>query len=260
MMLQGMIVFHLGTSVCHQADDRLKQALSLVLPPNGIELTFTSNLPIGRGMGSSAALSIAIQRALAMHRGETLSFEEEFERGMILERFFHGNPSGVDHTVSSIGRGVVYQKTSNKPIIKAIDIPAIQLVIIDSGSAGQTARMVSNVAKNHHRSDIKQYIQQMGILTETIAAELQKKSLDQKKIGSLFLDNHRLLQKIGVSTPILDTLVDESMKKGALGAKLSGSGGGGIVFALTEDPLPIMEHMQSLGYTVFVAKPYVRKA
>jgi mevalonate kinase len=245
-----------GPSRCDQADQRLKQALSLVLPAFGIDLSFTSDLPIGKGMGSSAALSIALHRALAKKNGEQLSFEEEFKRGMILERFFHGNPSGVDHTVSALGSGVLYQKTKGTPTIEPINIPNIQLVVIDSGSAGNTASLVGEVAKNIHRPSIENSINTMGSITKKIAKELRKEQIDQSKIGALFLENHRHLQNIGVSTPILDYLVEESMKTGAYGAKLSGAGGGGIVFALADDPRPIMEHIQSLGYSVFIAKPY----
>ena len=248
-----------GKTICPQADERLQQALSLVLPSHGLHVSFHSDLPIGRGMGSSAALSIAIQRALAKHEERTLTFEEEFELGMIMERFFHGQPSGVDHTVSSLGRGVLYRKEQGKPLIQPFDIPNFKLLVIDSGSAGNTAELVHQVKRNHHKDSIKQGIEDIGSVTQDIIRELQQPTFNPNNLGRLFSRNHELLQTIGVSTPTLDLLVNEALDKGALGAKLSGAGGGGIVFALVEEPNGIMEHIQSLGYSVFVAKPYLRK-
>ena len=245
-----------GPSFCTTDDQKLQEALLSILPKNGVSLSFTSNLPIGRGMGSSAALSIAIQRGLAERNGEHLSFEQEFNRGMILERFFHGNPSGVDHSVSALGTGLLYKKAQEKPYIEQIRIPQIQLVIIDSGSAGNTAEMVRKVAERINQPIIAKTIEKMGDLTIKIAEELQKPAPNHNVLGEMFTTNHRYLQQIGVSNATLDHLVEDSLKLGAYGAKLSGSGGGGVVFALTKTPNNLMEHFLSIGYKAFIANPY----
>ena len=75
-------------------DPRIKMGLTQVLPTEGLRATISSDLPIGRGLGSSAALSIASLRAWAGLKGENISFETLYREGFKIETVFHGNPSG----------------------------------------------------------------------------------------------------------------------------------------------------------------------
>ncbi len=88
------------------ADPRLQKALAAVLPPDGLGVEIDSTLPIGRGLGSSAALSVALVRARAAWENRTLDFEATHRQGFVVERLFHGSPSGVDHAVSALGGAV----------------------------------------------------------------------------------------------------------------------------------------------------------
>ena len=245
-----------GESVVENGDTLISSAIKTLLPPRGIKMSFRSNLPIGRGMGSSAALSIAFIRALARWENRESTFEEEFQKGLQLETFFHGNPSGLDHTVSSRGQTLIYTKSSQGPKTEPLPSFGLSLVIVDSGSAGNTAQMVQIVKDNYKRNQV--FLKQLGAITLRIKEQLVQATLDERKLGTLFVENHQLLQKIGVSTPALNHIVAEALARGALGAKLSGSGGGGIVMILTKNPQRMLEEMNQLGYKGFIVRPYSR--
>lgn len=225
-------------------DERLHQALLAVLPPSGIGVQIETNLPIGRGMGSSAALAIALIRARADLAGRAADFAECHRVGFIIERIFHGTPSGVDHTVSAMGGGVRYRR--GQPI-EPLPLPPLTLVVMDTGVAGDTAQMVAGVAALPDRTE---RLARIGAVTEAVAAAL---SGPPSALGKLLVENHRRLQDIGVSTPALDALVDAALAAGAYGAKLAGAGGGGVALALVADPAPVLSAARALGAQAFVA-------
>ncbi len=244
-----------GKSYCENGDSLINKAISSFLPPIGIKMSFQTDLPLGRGMGSSAALSISLVRALAKWNNRQSDLKEEFEQGLKLETFFHGNPSGLDHTVSSLGKTLLYRKTSSIPKITPMTSFSLSLVIIDSGSTGNTAEMVQKVSTNYSQN--KHFIEQMGTITLQIKDLLMQDVLNEEQLGELFIENQMLLKKIGVSTQNIDVIIKQAMKLGALGAKLSGSGGGGIVMILAKNPQQILEKMKQLGYKGFIIRPYL---
>jgi mevalonate kinase len=207
-------------------DARLDQAIAHALPSTGWAVDIGTDLPVGRGMGSSAALSIALVRAAAAVRGENLDFEEEHRRGFDLERIFHGNPSGLDHAVSALGGAVVYRR-GEAPL--PIDMPRIPVVVLDTGVAGDTAALVAGVAAR--RPGIDESLDRLGALVEEALPALG----DAQALGQAMNEAQHHLEQIGVSNPGIEELVRLARKHGALGAKLSGAGGGGIVVALTPD-------------------------
>lgn len=225
-------------------DGRLLQAILAILPPHGVGVHLETNLPIGRGMGSSAALAVALIRARADLEGRAANFSECHRDGFIIERIFHGTPSGVDHTVSAMGGGISYR--SGQPI-QPLPLPPLTLVVMDTGVAGDTAQMVAGVAALPDRAA---RLARIGAVTESVADALHG---PLSELGGLLIENHRLLQDIGVSTPALDALVEAAVAAGAYGAKLAGAGGGGVALALVADPAPVLTAARSLGAQAFVA-------
>lgn len=225
------------------SDDRLQRAVDALLPP-GLAVTIRTDLPVGRGMGSSAALSVALVRASAALRGEVASFDECYARGFVAERIFHGDPSGVDHTVSALGGGIRYRRGAS---MVPFEPPPLRLVVMDSGTAGDTAVLVAGVAA---LPDSAARLAEIGAITEQVSAALDA-GAPPSVLGPLLTENHRLLQGIGVSTPALDALVDAALSAGAHGAKLAGAGGGGIVIALVEDSQPVIRAASRLGFSAF---------
>ena len=215
-----------------EIDERLSLALKQVLPSHGIKVRFRSDLPIGAGMGSSAALSIATLRALEkweLSQGGSEWTQTQFlELAHKMESIFHGQPSGLDHTVSLLEQAILFKKTKTESSLTPISVPNLSLIVMDSLEIGDTARQVAKVSKSWPKN--QNIIHQMGMLSQNIHEALMHKDLNL--LGTLMTRNHELLVKLNVSTPKLDQLVDTALTNGALGAKLAGSGGGGVAIAL----------------------------
>ena len=244
-----------GPSFCEQAnlDERLWRAMRTLVPKDGCKITIQSSLPLGRGMGSSASLSVALVRAMSELRNQSMSLQEECDLAMCMEKVFHGNPSGLDHTVSALGQSIYFHKTDEGIEWTPLTVPDLQFLVIDSGSAGSTADMVAKVSNTVHTRQTTEILKQIGQTTEAIYTALGQS--DIRETSQLCLRNHTLLRDLGVSTPILDMLVEESLNMGAWGAKLSGSGGGGIVLVFGPDLEKYKTRFARLGYDSYSLSP-----
>lgn len=205
-------------------DERLDRALATVLPKDGLAVSIVSTLPVGCGLGSSAALAVATVRALARMEGREASLGECIERGFAMERVFHGNPSGVDHTVSASGGALIYRRGA--PAETLTVARPLRLVIANTGTAGSTAEMVERVRERNPT----ELLMRVGALVEMTAARIAR----GEPIGEFLCEAHRMMRLMGVSTPRLDDLVRAMESAGSTGAKLAGAGGGGIVIALVD--------------------------
>ena len=225
-------------------DPRLQMALTAVLPGSGWGVQIESTLPIGRGMGSSAALAVALARASLAAQGRTETPEAVDDLALKVERVFHGNPSGIDQTVCARGGAIRFRRGPEGPIYNSVDLPDLPIVVIDSGSAGNTAELVAAVAAQ--RPEVDPYLAKIGELFDATWPALMSGDLDT--IGQAWHENHWLLRAIGVSTPTLDQITRLATDAGALGAKLAGAGGGGVVIALAPKPEPVIAAMRDAGF------------
>jgi mevalonate kinase len=231
-------------------DPRLVPALRAVLPAEGLSVTIRTDLPIGRGMGSSAALAVALVRADAERTGDPLDADRLWDRAMAVERVFHGNPSGLDHAVSAHGGLVRYRRPEGgaRPTLEAMPTPSWPIVVLDSGVAGDTKELVAGVASR--RPMVDGALSAIGSLVDNAAKSLD----DPSMLGLVLTANHELLRAIGVSTPDLDALVQLALDEGAFGAKLAGAGGGGVVIALHERPEKLLAAARRRGIAAFVCR------
>lgn len=220
------------------ADARVLPALLAVLPEHGLQIDITTTIPVGRGLGSSAALAVATVRAWAALEGQPCDFQRCHTDGFAIERVFHGTPSGVDHAVSALAGAITYRRTEGQVELAPLPCPALQLVVLDTGSLGNTAELVAGVRAR--RPQVDPVLRRIGALTEQIRDVLRSGVFDRRALGALLTENHRLLAQIGVSTPALDALVQLALDHGAHGAKLAGAGGGGVVLALCDEPGPVL--------------------
>ena len=233
-------------------DPRLLPALLTVVPGDGYTIGIRSDLPIGCGLGSSAALAIATLRALAAAEGRTPGFSELHARGFEVERAFHGTPSGVDHAVSALGGVVRYRRpVGSAPELEPLT-PArpLTLVVANTGRpAATTAEMVQRVRERGSRAELAA----IGALVEQVHVAVRD-GAPQAGLGELFDRNHELLQAIGVSTPGLDRACDVLRQAGAYGAKLAGAGGGGVAFGLfaPDRAGPALDALARVGFPGFV--------
>jgi len=233
-------------------DSRLMEALLTVLPEEGVGVTIDSTLPTGRGMGSSAALAVALGRASMAREGLGRDPEELNRRAFQIERIFHGTPSGIDHTVSMLGGALRYWRTETGPRFEPIELSHLPIVVIDSGTTGNTAEMVAKVAAK--QPDVRLELAEMATLLNSTLPAL--KQGDLTTVGLAWLENHRLLQAVGVSTELLDQIVRLAVDGGATGAKLAGAGGGGVVIALAPEPTAVIEQAKAAGFNAFVTASY----
>jgi mevalonate kinase len=229
-------------------DARLQRCVALLLPANGLSVRIRSTLPIGRGLGSSASLSVALVRAIASYEGRTAPYDECFEKAFVAERHFHGTPSGIDHATVASGGALVFDPKG--PEFSELPLTDARLVAIDSGTAGDTKVLVAQVRARI--AELRPVIDEIGAVSEAVIARLSAG-------GTLFdaapelRENQRLLATLGVSTGRIDTLVAWALEHGAAAAKLSGAGGGGIVIALHEDPEVLVAEAIRAGHSAFVA-------
>jgi mevalonate kinase len=228
-------------------DGRLPQALHTVLPAEGVGVIVDSNLPVGVGMGSSAALAVALARASLSREGRAAERTEVDARAFAVERIFHGNPSGIDHTVSMRGGALQYQRTDAGSVFEAVHLPPLPIVVINSGSAGDTSAQVAKVGSRRH--EIDGYLVQMGELLKATRPALEAGNITA--IGQAWHENHLLLRAIGVSTTALDEIVQVALDAGAAGAKLAGAGGGGVVIAIATQPRQVIAAATAAGWTAF---------
>ncbi len=201
-----------------------------------LKIKVGGDLPGFSGIGSSAASSVAIARALAEELELVLSPEKINEIAYEAEKAYAGNPSGIDNTVATFG-GLIWFKRSmaGQPnIIEKLTMQKpVEVVIGNTGVVANTKEMVEGVAARRTRSREK-YDRLFKRAEElVIAGKKAVADSDLEEVGRLMNENHFLLQEIKVSSERLDFLVNLAREKGALGAKLTGGGGGGCMVALT---------------------------
>ena len=217
--------------------------------PFGLHIEVESNIESRRGMGSSAAVSVAATKALFRAFNKVLSDEELIEHSMYAERFFHKNPSGLDvHTIVK-QKPIVYFKNSDYEYLN-INLKA-HLVIIDTLLSSQTRDAVKKVAnlKLEHPKTINQILKAIGVLSDK--AEIALKTNDLKSLETILKTNQKYLRMLGVSNLTIDKTIAKAKKLGLKGLKLTGGGMGGCVIGLTND-LQVIETIKNNFESVWV--------
>lgn len=233
--------------------DNIKKAVEMTLEsfklaPDPMLIKITSTIPQERGMGSSAAVSVAIVRAICDFHQMPL---EDYQLHMIVnqaEVIAHESTSGLDTLVTSTSSPVIYRKSqAPRPFKLKLDA---YLIVADSGQAGQTKKAVNHV---HQLKEKKpEFVQQMMAAIGNFVQESHDAILAQNPelLGRLMTYNHYYLNQLGVSNPFLDRIINAAWLEGALGAKMTGGGLGGCVIALTRDKesaKAVAQAMQAAG-------------
>ncbi len=208
-----------------------KDAYGLSSIPS-FRLKINSQIPVASGLGSSASVSVGVIKALSQFLGLKLPLQKTNEFAFELEKIHHGNPSGIDNTVVSYEKALYFVKGLD-PIFLQSPMP-LHLLLINSGIPSLTADVVAAVkqAREQNPDLVNALFKEIGDLTNSAKNAFQKGDIAQ--LGTLMVKNHQLLQKLNISLPELDTLVDLALENGAYGAKLCGAGRGGNVIALVK--------------------------
>jgi mevalonate kinase len=182
-------------------------------------------------MGSGAAVTIAIIRALSAFFGKPLSTSETSELAFEVEKIHHGTPSGIDNAVIANGKPVFFQHGHPIEVIQTKG--KTHWLIVDSGEKTPTLETVSDVQRlNKEKPQVYMpIINKIGELTNKGRGALRDGEVSL--VGELMNENHSLLRSLQVSSPKLDLLTTLAREAGAYGAKLSGGGRGGSIIVLT---------------------------
>jgi len=207
-----------------------------------LNIRISSTIPVASGLGSGAAVSVALIRALCSYLRRPASDEQVNQLAFELEKLYHGTPSGIDNTVITYAKPVYFQR--GQPIETFKPREPFTIVIGDTGVAAPTRQSVGDL-RSLWEADKRAWeliFTQVGQLVIEARRAIEYGRLS--KLGELMNQNHMLLQQMTVSSPELDCLVEAAREAGALGAKMSGGGRGGNMIALVDGAHGSSAHSQ----------------
>ena len=206
--------------------------LGLALDPDWT-ITVYSAIPIASGLGSGAALSTALVRALFAHAGQEAAPETVSAIVYASERIYHGTPSGIDNTVIAYGAPIWF--VSGQPPASFRPPSPFTLVVAHTGIASPTRATVGAVRQAWQAAPARFEARFDAIAALVTAGRGALQRGDWRLLGMLMDENQALLEELDVSLPALEQLIAAARQAGALGAKLSGGGRGGNMLALVEE-------------------------
>jgi mevalonate kinase len=212
----------------------------------GLDILVNSEFSYGLGLGSSAASCVATVAAVdsLFHKPDK---QYVCDKAIKSERLIHNNSSGADCYISTFGGLIYYIK--NTGFNKIYCRKDLSLLIGNTGIRHSTGALVSSVKK--FKDENSSLFNNLSRRAENICRDAFTAITkgDERKLGKLMRENHTLLQKIGVSHDKIDYLVNVCVENGALGAKLTGAGGGGIMIALVpkEEKLKLISIIEKNG-------------
>lgn len=247
----------------------------------GCLYTLRSTIPISSGLGSSASICVCLAAALLLQI-RTLSGphpDQPAEEGRLqIERInrwafvgemcIHGNPSGVDNTVATQGKAVMFQRSdySKPPNVKPIwNFPELPLLIVDTKQPRSTAFEVAKVGslKKRHPQITESILNAMDKVSEGAAELIAHEDFDSDELasledlGKLMTINHGLLVALGVSHPRLERIRELVDHEDIGWTKLTGAGGGGCAITLLkpdvseEKMTPLLNTLNREGFSKY---------
>jgi mevalonate kinase len=214
-----------------------------------VRVSAEADLPPGGGLGCSAAMGVAVARAL----DPQASADEIASRVMAWEKVFHGNPSGIDAAVSASGGCIYFRR--GKPMERVTSKAPLVLAVGNTGTVSSTKTMVEVVARQlaQKKETTERAFEGIRVLVENARHAIE--AGDREALGKLLDLNQMLLAGLFVSGEDIEKMCGAARENGALGAKLTGAGGGGSVVALapsTEVAQKIVAAWEKGGFTGFV--------
>lgn len=192
-----------------------------------------STIPVARGLGSGAAVSVAVARALLEFTQRAASAAEVSSLAYEVEKLYHGTPSGIDNTVIAFALPVYYVRGIPFETFR-VGRP-FRIAIADTGIASPTRIAVGDVRRawQANRSRFEGLFDEIGAIASKARSAIA--SGDIQALGPLMNANQKLAEEMGVSSQGIETLVKAARDAGAIGAKLSGAGRGGNIIALIDE-------------------------
>ena len=224
------------------------------LSKKGMKIEVFSDIPRGMGLGGSAAIAVSIIKALNNHFKLALNQDEINQMALESEKIAHGNPSGIDNTMATYGHPLIFRNGDN-PLIEPLNINETFSILVGfSSTEGLTAKTVG-IVRDLWKKNPGVYEKIFDEIDSLALQSIQAiQNNDFELLGQLMNINHGLLNTLQVSTPELERLIMIARESGALGAKLTGGGGGGAVIALCKDIDITKSAIESEGYETLVVE------
>ena len=229
----GVSVAESDTPQCDLPDEFVEPLLAeLGVDDRNWRIRVNSRLPLGKGLGSSAAIAVALARAFNAKCALGLDDTRINEIAFASETLAHGTPSGVDNTLATYAKAMLFRNQGTLEFDEVEPGGTPPLVIAWGAETGRTREQVEGVRERRERAagHFDALFDEMDRLSREGARFLE--TADWAALGALMNLCHGLLNAIGVSTPGLERMVAVARRNGALGAKLTGAGGGGSIVAL----------------------------
>jgi mevalonate kinase len=262
----------------HSTGDRLPEAWRALVrmrmgagkeAGHSVHVQARVDLPPRSGLGCSAALGVALVRAiddalvraiddalvraLDEARGRVLDDQEVADASLTWERVFHGQPSGVDSMLAACGGVLLY--TKGQPPVRVRPGAHLPLVVAATGEHSDTREMVDSVRELRQREETRVTGVFAAIESIVLRGRSAVERAELRELGQLMTMNQMLLSSLLLSTPRIEEICAVAQQAGALGAKLTGAGGGGCVVALGPDEAAacaVRDAIQTRGYDAFV--------
>jgi len=259
---QGVRVRRCGLEIPRQVRGRGRKLLATAFERAAsatgfpkVRVAVSSDLPISMGLGSSAALAVACARVLLRAAGAPEKAQKIIQVAAEMEREFHGQPSGLDHTCSAMAALILFRRARRSKLGSVHVVRSRRPLVALVGERGPTWQTVSGLRKRfddwpaHYRG----LIREVGKIAAEGAREVERGDFDA--LGDAMNVNHGILEALGVSSEPIDEMVYRLRRLGALGAKLTGAGGqGGAVIGLFLEPEPALVKLTNAGVRCFVSQ------
>jgi len=219
---------------------------------SGFQIDLSSRLPRAMGLGSSAALAVAIVRAFDAELGLGMDDAEVNAIAFECEKLAHGTPSGIDNTIATYAHPMTFSNAGSLQVENLTLLEPPPIVIACSSSPGLTVEQVAGVRTRHdrHPARYEALFDEIDVLSQAGATALAK--ADYAELGMLMNICQGLLTAIQVSTVELEGMVQLARSAGASGAKLTGGGGGGSIVALCPGRVSeVKDILTSAGFRTF---------
>lgn len=221
-----------------------------------LSIVADGSLPLGRGLGSSASLTVAMIRGIFRFFSWPLPDEILKKHALALESIFHGTPSGIDHTVIIEQRVIGFKREDDGPTVWPIRLKGpLKFLIGIAGPHDGTKNAVKELfeRRNRHKAAYQKIFNGM----DEIAQEMELALIEnqQASVGELMNIAQGYLNALSLSTPEIERLCSIARERGALGAKLTGAGGGGAIIALIDgNESGLVSAFKAAGYQSFITE------
>ncbi|MDH5810647.1 MAG: mevalonate kinase [Candidatus Methanomethylicaceae archaeon] len=203
---------------------------------SGANIFIQSEMPIGAGLGTSAAISVGTVAAYSALLGHDIVLDEIARMGHATEVAVQGIASPMDTAITTYGGTLYIKPEGTKPLMERIEIPCDFTSVLGYTQREETTSQILKkvrAAKDRNPEVVGLIMDAIGLLVEEARSCIKKG--DPASFGALMNINHGLLDSLGVSTKALNDMVYASRSAGALGSKMTGAGGGGCILALCPD-------------------------